>query len=550
MAKKTYKNINTIFEKAKRGDLADTVVRPRLFSEFQYNKKAELVKPYLHYIDEKALYRSVDKFISQDISHKDVQELAKKYNKKLISPDTLIREMQHIWHKFPKEVVNDMFNVYYNDIQKLKFEDRSIKNKFRYQMLEKASNPVTKVLTRESNIKSMIFTRGMIQYYLSMMAMLQQEDVQAFEEMMKQMKGEGDDDKQQKGNGKSEGTGNSSDNNSQNNDSDQDQENNSGNNEQSQNSSSNSKSGKEDNKSKSVEQQLKDLTKRFENSDVGKQILDKIMKDATQTAQSMDTVMTKEELDQLWKDLSSNDHKQSHKAFTKVDKNYLTKIENELKKVSMSMNGVKNKIKTLLDKSISYFSAKEIPYFENIFEADSLGGLQDYELLHPKLRKLMMEDLNVKEIKRLGKIDIYLDMSGSMSSSCGISGISKETFAKAFAYKMKELNLLNNVYSFQNSVKFEGNSMFDILTISGGGGTNINNVVSNIEKNRKNAIVLTDAEDNCEYYSELAYFIGVNGARFNYFNSKTLSRYYEGNQMIIFDGNKTYGVGRDGHKMK
>ena len=139
----------------------------------------------------------------------------------------------------------------------------------------------------------------------------------------------------------------------------------------------------------------------------------------------------------------------------KLSPQYIKTVAQELKKVKMSMGSLKEKIKKLLDKSVSYFSAKDNTYFEDILNADDISGLQDYELLHPKLRKIMLEDILIKEVKKVGKIDIYIDISGSMSSSCGVADnqgryISKIDFAKSFAMKLEEMNMLNDVYLFDN----------------------------------------------------------------------------------------------------
>lgn len=205
-----------------------------------------------------------------------------------------------------------------------------------------------------------------------------------------------------------------------------------------------------------------------------------------------------------------------------------------------------------MDNSVSYFSAKEEPIFESIFDAGTLDGLQDYELLHPKLRKIFMEDINVKDIKRMGKIDIYVDASGSMNSGSGVPAedgghISKLTFAKAFAMRMKEMNLLNEVYSFQEKVAFQGETLYSVLSITGGGGTRLNNVVDHVIKKDRNAIILTDAEDYCSLYSDKAFFIGVAGARFYAFNSRVLSQYANNNQLVVFDGRGIKRVNADGH---
>lgn len=531
MAKKKYRNIHTIFDKAKRGelDVDTTTSRTRLFPQFHYNEKAEVIKPYLHFIDERALGKAVDTFMCSERNHTQIKDLAKQFNKELISPDTLQAEMKRIYDKFPKSVIYDMYKMYYSDIKRLSFENRNKTNKFRYQMLEKAADPVLKILTKENTIKSMIFTRGLVQYYVMMMAQIKQEDPEAFKEMMDQLQGKGG---SGKGSDNAQGEGQGGD------------ESQEGGGENQEGSGKNS-SGKGSAQGKSIQQQLEDLKNKFENSAGGKKILNKIMDDAKQTSEKLEKIMSQEELDNLWKDLAGANGYGNDSAEHKLDDHWLNQMTNELKNVSMKLQGVKEKIKKLLDKSISYFSSREIVRYDNIFEADSLAGLEDYELLHPQIRKIFMEDINIKDIKRLGKIDIYIDISGSMDSSCG-NGMSKIIFAKAFAYKMKELNMLNEVYKFNNSVKHAGNSVTSILALTAGGGTDLNRVVTQIKQHGRNAIVLTDAEDQCYIYSEYAYFIGVKGAHFGTFREDTLKEYYESSQLIIFDGDRTYAVNAHG----
>jgi hypothetical protein len=558
-SKKTLTNINTIFEKSRRGelDVAEGGYSFRSKFNIEFNKRSELVKPYLHYIDDKSLNRSVERYVINPASHSEVVALAKKYNKNLKSGDTLAQEMSDLWKRFPKEIVSDIFSMYYNNTESLEFADRTDKNKFRYQMLEKSADPVTKIMSKESNVKSMVFTRGLVQYFLTMMATLQQEDPDKFEQMMKQMGGgDGDEEGEQEGEGSGSGDASDKDGKEGKDKQDHKSDPNAGGDEKDSKSSNgpSNGSGNGDTKGKSPSQLAKDLAQRFDEHQSSKAILNKIMDDAKQTVKDMDKLMSKEELDNLWKDVGNRDIRTSTKALNQTDKKYLEKIETELRKVSLNLSNIKQKIKSLLDKSVSYFSSREIVQFENIFEADTLDGLQDYELLHPKLRKIFLEDILVKDIKRLGKIDIYIDVSGSMSSSSGVKDIdgrnmSKELFSKAFAYKMKEMNLLNEVYSFESTVKYEGNSLFDILNVGGGGGTCIDNVVRSIQKNKKNAIVLTDAEDYCSLYSENAFFIGVQGARFSSFQQNILREYQAKNQLTVFDGKRVYNVDSAGYQI-
>ena len=206
----------------------------------------------------------------------------------------------------------------------------------------------------------------------------------------------------------------------------------------------------------------------------------------------------------------------------------------------------------MLDKSVSYFSAKTTTQYEDLLNSDNIAGLEDYFLLHPKLRKICLEDILVKDTKSIGKIDVYIDISGSMSSGCGVkdsygNGISRIDFCKAFVAKLIELDMLNDVYLFNNKVKKYKNDVMSVSMIDTSGGTTINNAVSSIERNGVNAIILTDAEDGCNIYSDKAFFIGLKGCNFNYFHEDTLQQYREAEQIVVFDGESIKRVNKTGH---
>ena len=150
-----------------------------------------------------------------------------------------------------------------------------------------------------------------------------------------------------------------------------------------------------------------------------------------------------------------------------------------------SMGSLKDRIKKLLDKSVSYFSAKTTTQYEDLLNSDNIAGLEDYFLLHPKLRKICLEDILVKDTKSIGKIDIYIDISGSMDSDCGIKNsemryVTKLDFCKTFAAKLKAMDMLNDVYVFNNKVKKMKNDLITISMLSTSGGTTIDAAVRKI----------------------------------------------------------------------
>jgi hypothetical protein len=239
----------------------------------------------------------------------------------------------------------------------------------------------------------------------------------------------------------------------------------------------------------------------------------------------------------------------------KLSPDFMRQIAARLENINLSMGSLKEKIKKILDKSTSYFSANETTEYEDLFNSDNIAGLEDYELLHPKLRKIFAEDLQVKNTKKVGKIDIYIDISGSMSSGCGVennngNNISKLDFCKAFAAKLKGMDMLNDLYLFNNRVKKGKTDIISICMIGEDGGTTIDAAVRSIQKNGVNALVITDAEDSCSIYSEKAFFIGVEGARFNMFDDDVIKEYSDKNQVIIFDGKSINKVNEKGYMLK
>ena len=219
------------------------------------------------------------------------------------------------------------------------------------------------------------------------------------------------------------------------------------------------------------------------------------------------------------------------------------------------MGSLKEKIKKLLDKSKSYFSANEKTEYEDLFNSDNMAGLEDYELLHPKLRKIFIEDLQVKTTKKVGKIDIYIDISGSMDSGCGVennkgNSISKLDFCKSFAAKLKSMDMLNDVYLFNDRVRKSKNDILSISMLSTSGGTNIDKAVDSVETNGVNALIITDAEDHCSKYSDKAFFIGVKGARFNHFSPDVIKQYSEKDQVVVFEGDNILKVNDRGIAQK
>ena len=503
---KQYKNVYTILEKVKKGEIQSHYNNEDggLFSKLNFYKKADLIKPYVHYIDE----RKIDNIVGAQLraytnNQKKIQEEYNNFSKTAAfaripddkKPDyaAFASKLSENYNKFPSHLKYDVFKMYYNKMEKLEFEERDDKNYTKYKFLEKASNPVGKIMTENANFKSSIFTRNMMMYYLLQLTQMEYVDPDSKNDIEKGLNGNSDFD--------NDGVD-------------------------------------------------KALDKLF-NGQTSKNMLERMMKDAQETCKMMDDNLEQDVQEKLFQDANTA---QGGEEAAKVSPDYMRKVEARLAKIKLSTGSLKEKIKKLLDKSASYFSSRQIVKYDDLFNADNISGLEDYIFLHPRLRKVFAEDLMVKETKSVGKIDVYVDISGSMSSTCGVqdvdgNNISKIDFSKSLLAKLKEMNMLNDIYLFDTRLVKSKNDLVSISMIDTCGGTNIDVAINSIVKNDMNALVITDAEDRCHVYSEKAFFIGVEGSSFNHFDSDVIEKYSNRNQVVVFNGTRIDKVNTDGYIM-
>jgi hypothetical protein len=139
--------------------------------------------------------------------------------------------------------------------------------------------------------------------------------------------------------------------------------------------------------------------------------------------------------------------------------------------------------------------------------------------------------------------------AGSMGSSANIKDTKMDrlTFAKAVLIKLKRMDVINEVYTFNTNIKKRNTELNDLLTIDNSGGTSINRVVNHIAEQGVNAIVITDADDHLNAYSSNAFFLGVAGSNFRCFNPVCRKQYVENKQLIQFTGDHVYNIGLDGY---
>lgn len=486
---KQYKNVYTILDKVKKGEIRSYYKDDDgLFGKIDFYKKPDLIKPHMHWLDEDRLNAIMDHHIGlHGNTDKSVPEAYEKCIKIAMSEgknppnyENFSAKLRENYRKFPKHIIKDIFKMYYNPMEKLEFEERTEKNHAKFKFLESANNPVAKVMSQGSSLKSAIFARNILTNYLVRMTMLDFTDPEESKKL------------------------------------------------------NNALDGKSEFDNEGLENALNDVL----NSKQAKDSMEKAIQEASDLCKNMDNAMDKDIQDAMFKNANKED---SDGTAGQITPDYVNIVSQKLQEVKISLNSVKDKLKKLLDKSISYFSARKEVVYEDLFNSDNISGLEDFELLHPKLRKIFAEDLQVKNTKFVGKIDVYIDTSGSMSSDCGIKNIhgldiSRIDFAKSMVAKLSEINMLNDVYLFDTRVKKSKKDPISIAMISDGGGTNINNAIRNIEGKGVNAIVITDAEDRCDTYSDKVFFIGLEGSNFTHFSPEVIKSYSEKDQVVIFNG--------------
>ena len=138
-----------------------------------------------------------------------------------------------------------------------------------------------------------------------------------------------------------------------------------------------------------------------------------------------------------------------------------------------------------------------------------------------------------------GKIDLYLDCSGSMSSGATFEGeyIGMIDLAKGIAMILHRMGMIENLYFFDTSLyKIDNVNEMTILGFSKSGGTNFNKVVSMINSNGNNSVVITDGHDRCSKYSKQAFWIGIGGTTFsNDYGDSVFSSYRNNKQCVAYN---------------
>lgn len=522
--------ISTIAEKIKKNQI--NVSNIKKFSSINYYERKELISPYLHNIDSDILLDMVDFNIKYRFDKTVFEKLKTEIN--IHNDISLKNEIFDVFTNIPDELIKDIYNQLYNKSNKLDYKKRDNLNKNKYNILDKANDSIIKILSENSNIKSSIFTNKVMEYIIYTLLVLKHKDRDAYQNIVDSLNNQksSNNNQQQDSNNNSNNANNNQSNNVD--DSDDDSLDNNQNNNNQNNNTNNTNSGNSVSKVDVLEKELN------KNNNIFNDLIDK----GKNIIENLNTLYNEDELNDLWSDESD------------ILTNEIENIENlskKIEKIQVRSSNIKKHIQKILDKSLSYFSINEIVKYDNFLDDPSISDILDYTYLHQNLRKVLIDDVQIKNSKKVGKVDIYIDVSGSMDCSACIEDdhtITRLDFTKAFLLELKKINIINNIYTFDTRVKKFNYDKIRVLRLNTGGGTNLEKVIREIKDNDKNSIVITDCEDHLDIYDKKAFIIGVAGSRFDMFNPKTIEEYSTNNQILYFDGINVLKIDKRGNPTK
>lgn len=517
-------------------------------------KKREIVQPYLHPIDSRLVNEQVEKSVRSNLKSID-PDIEKNYEKYL-----------------PKHLVNDLYSLYYNPSGRMKFDGLNGTNKVKFDILDSINNSLIKIVTNNSHIGSYVYTEEIGKFLYKKFMTMPPEQRKKLEDALNNCNqgggqgGGGNCPNPSSGGGKKPnnqpqpqpqpqaggGKGKPSDEEPEDegstlNDEDQDDyhRNDSQGDEQSQRNGDIDARGSANNSFGNNSQK-----------DMSQEAADQMDKDLKDMVDMLNSKQSQKELEQAFKaaeqkldklqdvgvDIENDEEMpEDEKREIIANLNNLDSIRASLSRLNTGKEKIMKAVQKILNGTTNYFSQKCITTDVELFEADQLLDINGIELLHPFFRKSRILDLSVTERKYIGKFDLYVDCSGSMSSGCGgdLERIPRIDLAKSLAMQMRELGILGDLYEFEDRPKKIMNTDMSILMMAARGGTNIETVMQNVLKTGNNSVILSDGESHVNTYSHKALFIGV-GTDFHYFKHSQVGgagrKFVEENQCIHYDG--------------
>lgn len=420
----------------------------------------------------------------------------------------------------PQHLIDDVYSMYVNGDIKRKPTTKG--TTLKAKIMDKVYNSLTKVLTTDSPLFSQVLTREVAVY-------MQEVQRQLEEEEQKQQQGggngEGDGEGEEGGSAPAEGEGVFDDRG--------DEEG-----EEGEASGGGPESGEAEGPGSKGNE--KSTHGELDPNDLLEEKLDDIL---DQTEHKLDKAMNKAE--KKMEDLKEQLGEEALEELSSEDPEFLDTVDSlkdALNKIKISKDSIRQVLSKILNESSNYFSLKYKTKDESIFEADDLDDLQGLEYLSPLFRNTMLMDaVNETRIYK-GKIDLYLDCSGSMGSRETFEGtnIRMIDLVKGIAIVLFRMKMLDKLYFFDTSLyEIKNINEFTILAFNRSGGTDFDKVVNQARINGRNSVCITDGEDNCSEYIKNIFWVGVGGTQFT-------SYWGDGNAFDIYKTNKqcvTYNSG-------
>ena len=383
----------------------------------------------------------------------------------------------------PQHMIDDVYSMYVNKDIKRKPVDRT--NVVKQKVMDKVYNSLTKVVTEDSPLFSQVLTRELAMY-------MQKIERELKEEQEKNGGGsgspfDGDDEGEDDGQGEGQGEGEPGDGD-----------------EEGQGQTPGGKGvSKDHNKGKHGD--LEDMADKVLDSAQNEQQLEQAMNNADKIMKDLTEKLGEEAL----ADLANNDA-----DFL----NSIEKIKGALDRVSINKESIKQVLVKILDESQNYFSQKFHTVEETLFEAEQFDDLFGLEFLHPIFRNAeLLSPGNATRVYK-GKLDLYLDCSGSMGSHEKFEGtnIRMIDLVKGIAMVLYRMNMIDKLYFFDSQIyEIKNINEFTILGFDRSGGTNFDNVTLQCAQNGRNSVVITDGEDSVSDYKKNIFWVGVGGTQFH-----------------------------------
>jgi len=394
----------------------------------------------------------------------------------------------------PQHMLNDVYSMYVNRDIKKKAVTKY--NSIKQKVIDSTYNSLTKMVAKDSVLFSQIVTREISLYMQQVQDLIEEEtkDENGNKSGIPGLDQEGEDDGSgsgsgQGGQGQGDGEGDENDGNGDS----------SGNG----NPAGGTGAGKGPSSGgpapKGFEKKVDDIIKQNQSK------LDQAMKNAEKEIKEIEELLGKE----------------AAKELSDTDANFLedfNRLKELLKKVTFNKDNIKNVLMKILNKSQNYFSKNAITVEESIFDADELDELFGLEYLHPIFRNAGIMDIGNEGKIYTGKIDLYLDCSGSMSSTANFGGVNikMSELVKGIAIILYRMNMIDKLYFFDTRIyEIKNINEFTILSFDRSGGTNFNLVVDQALSNKRNSVIITDGEDGVSKYAKNVFWIGIGGTKFS-----------------------------------